>query len=100
MKYFLVEGTHTDNIPTGDEFLKILKEHQAYMSKFEEEGKLLLAGIKSAGGGGFVIIKCEDIEEAKAIDAGDPFAVYGLQTSKITEFDKVFAPEGTASWFD
>ena len=61
-----------------EEMQKILPRHLAYQKEMEAAGKLFLAGPLSddtgtaMSGGGLIIYRAENIEEARAIAANDP----------------------------
>jgi uncharacterized protein YciI len=86
MAYVMVEGVRTDKDLDQEQFLELLKGHEALMQEGVKSGKLLLAGPKVSSPGGYVILNVKNIEEAEAFFEKDPFKLAGVQQYNFTEF--------------
>lgn len=99
MRYFLLDGTFKEDRPQGADFKAALDAHHVYWKEFIDNGSVLLSGPKMLGSG-LVIIKCEDIADAEAICAADPFVTEGVQTYDIKEFKNFNGNACVKEWFD
>jgi uncharacterized protein YciI len=74
---------------TPEEMQKILPRHLSYQKEMEAAGKLFLAGPVSddtgtaMSGGGLIVYRAADIEEARTLAANDPMHKEGGRTFTI-----------------
>lgn len=98
MKFYLINGSFTENHPTGPAFKEALDAHHAYWAPFMQAGKVLLSGPK-AGGAGIVVFKCVENENVQDIINADPFVVRGVATFEAMEFKPFFKSPIADKWF-
>jgi uncharacterized protein YciI len=67
--------------------------HLAFLADLNAQGRILMSGRRVPPVGGVVIIRADDLEEAKAIMAEDPFAKAGVSVYEPYEF----TPSGGAA---
>lgn len=83
--FFIIEGiTNEECIMTEKEALASHAAHVAFVNKEIENGRVKLAGPKANGGGGFIILKAEDEEEAEKFIEADPSYISGAQKYNVT----------------
>lgn len=63
--------------------LETVKKHVQYLKNLDDLGKLVLCGPFTDYDGGMVILKCKNIEEARAIAESDPFIKEGYKTFEL-----------------
>ena len=98
MKFYIIDGTYSENCPQGPAFKEILDAHHSYWSSFICKDKVLVSG-PTVGGAGIVIVKAENDEEAKQIIDNDPFVTEGIATFTVTEFKPYYLISALAGWF-
>jgi len=97
----MVESVFRRPSPVGETELKrLIQEHQRYLDKGFAEGRILLSGPKTAGGGGVIILKSASAREVEAYFDGDPMKIAGVQDYKIVEFGLYDCQPETKSWFE
>jgi len=88
MKFFIIEGIFTDPCPVDKDTLeKSIKAHVAYLDKGFDDGTILVSGPKSAGGGGFIIMKAQSEDDVFDYFDNDPMRILGLQNYMVNEFN-------------
>ncbi|OBV28898.1 hypothetical protein BKN38_09085 [Helicobacter sp. CLO-3] len=83
---FVIDITYTAELPVIE---ANLQNHRAYLAKGYEAGFLLASGPKNPRVGGVIIGRFDDLAQAKAFAANDPFAIKNIATHTITEFSPV-----------
>ena len=96
MKYYMLEGSFTQNLPQPNALKTALDAHLAYLKTGFENGSILVSGPKVGAGGGVIVVKCEDIE---AFCKNDPLVQAGVQRYRITEFTLYNAQQYVKQWF-
>ena len=87
MAYFVVNASHRTPLPLPpNEVEAALPDHQAHIAKGLTDNRILFAGPKSAGKGGFILMKAETRQELDEYIAADPFCQKGIMDYEITEF--------------
>lgn len=87
MQYFIIEATHKKPLPVSqEEYDAILPGHKEFMQCGIKDGRLLMAGPKKSGGGGFIIMRAETKPDVEDFISTDPFFQYGIQHYQINEF--------------
>ncbi|WP_213990080.1 YciI family protein [Sodalis sp. dw_96] len=89
MNTYVVRMDH----PDGPEWNTFVMEHVLYLKKLIDEGKLIASGpLKGTPlRAGFLIFRTDQLEEVKALVAGDPFARENLIARlDIQEWDPLF----------
>jgi len=94
MKYYILEGTVVKALPEA-EMQEALAGHLAYLSAGVADGTILVSGPKITGGGGFMVMKTDDVD---AFCANDPFVKAGVQEYSIKEFHPEFQGD-SKTWF-
>ena len=72
------------------------EDHLAFLASLNEQGRILISGRRNPPVGGVVVIDAEDLEEAKAIMAEDPFAKAGVAKYQPYEFTPSSGPSRSA----
>lgn len=65
-------------------------EHMKYMADLKAAGKIRMAGRFTDGGGGFYILVCGTLEEAKGLADADPYHAHGLRGYVLREWQQTF----------
>ena len=60
--------------------------HLAWLAELNAQGRLLTSGRRVPPVGGVIVLRAENLEEAKAIMAEDPFASTGVAVYEPYEF--------------
>ena len=68
------------------------EEHLKFLAGLNEQGRILVSGRRNPTVGGVVIIDAENLEEAKAIMAEDPFAKADVAKYEPYEFTPSSGP--------
>jgi uncharacterized protein YciI len=66
--------------------------HLAFLADLNERGHILVSGRRNPPVGGVVVIDADDLEQAKAIMAEDPFAKAGVARYEPYEFTPSAGP--------
>ena len=66
--------------------------HLAFLAGLNEQGRILISGRRNPPVGGVVVIDADDLEQAKAIMAEDPFATSGVARYEPYEFNPSAGP--------
>jgi uncharacterized protein YciI len=75
-----------------DEVDKHREAHFAFLAGLNERGLILVSGRRNPPVGGLVVIDADDMEQAKAIMADDPFAKAGVAVYEAYEFTPSAGP--------
>jgi uncharacterized protein len=75
-----------------DEVDQVREAHLAFLAGLNAQGRILVSGRRNPPVGGVVIIDADDLEEAKAIMAQDPFASSGVAKYEPYEFTPSAGP--------
>lgn len=70
--------------------------HLAFLAGLNERGVVLVSGRRNPPVGGIIILDAEDLEQAKAIMADDPFATSGVARYEPYEFTPSMGPSLSA----
>ena len=92
---FLIDVAYMADLPTIEAHLA---EHRAYLAKGYEAGFLLASGPKTPRTGGMIIGRFTSREEAQAFANNDPFALKGVASHTIVEFDPVLYAQDIATF--
>ena len=66
--------------------------HLAFLAGLNEQGRILISGRRNPPVGGVIVIDAADLDEAKAIMAGDPYAKAGVAKYEPYEFSPSAGP--------
>jgi uncharacterized protein YciI len=80
---FVLDLTYTAPLDAVD---ALLPDHVAWLEEQYEKSCFLASGRKNPRDGGVILAVAEDRARIEEIVAGDPFAVGGVCTYRITEF--------------
>ncbi|QHA08201.1 hypothetical protein GQF42_37445 [Streptomyces broussonetiae] len=80
---FVLDVTYTAPPAAVD---ALLPDHVAWLQEQFDKGVFLAAGPKNPRDGGVILAVGEDRARIEEIIAGDPFAVAGVGTYRVTEF--------------
>jgi uncharacterized protein YciI len=80
---FVLDLTYTAPLDAVD---ALLPDHAAWLEEQYEKSFFLASGRKNPRDGGVILAVAEDRARIEEIVAGDPFAVGGVCTYRITEF--------------
>lgn len=72
--------------------------HRAYLKEGYEAGRLLYSGPLVPRTGGLVLARAENRAELESLCARDPYALAGVATHTILEFDPVLSQPVLSSW--
>ena len=88
MKYYLAQSIMSDPMPVPVEDVPsvYIPMHEKHLAGGIAAGMVLLAGPKTAGGGGLMIARAESREALDAFLARDPLVVNGLARFEVSEF--------------
>ena len=98
MKYFMVIGSFTEGVQRDAAFREVLKRHHAFTKKLMDEGKILFAGPRPAGGG-VLVMKGESLEEVEGWFEEDPFKTENINTYEFIEFICFDGQDFVMDWF-
>jgi len=79
-----------------DEVDLVREDHLAFLAGLNEQGRILVSGRRNPPVGGVVVIDADDLEQAKAIMADDPFAKSGVAKYEPYEFTPSAGPARSA----
>jgi len=99
VNYYILEGSFREGRPEGPAFQEALKAHHAYLAGGFQSGRILFSGPKAVGGGGVIVLKCDEGETPEAFCAADPFVTSGVQEYRITGFRMFKAQPEVEGWF-
>ena len=97
MKYYVLEGTFSKNLPEKVELQKTIDAHLEYLKFGFDDGSILMSGPKAGTGGGIIVVKCNDIEK---FCNDDPLVQAGIQEYRITEFKLYDCQNYLKNWFE
>lgn len=97
MKYYVLEGTFSKDLPEKNELQKAIDAHLEYLKTGFDDGSILVSGPKAGTGGGIIVVKCDDIEK---FCADDPLVKAGVQEYRITEFKLHDCQDYLRVWFE
>ncbi|MDQ0792718.1 YciI family protein [Streptomyces sp. B1I3] len=80
---FILELTYTAPVERVD---ALLPDHVAWLDTQYEAGVFIASGRKEPRDGGVILAAGDDRARIEAVAAGDPFAVHGVCSYRITEF--------------
>src|SRR5689334_8461499 len=63
-----------------------LPDHLAYLAELKAAGRLLLSGPATDRTGGFVLLRADSLDHARALAEGDPLVARGLDSYAISEW--------------
>jgi uncharacterized protein YciI len=63
-----------------------IRAHVTWLKTLEDQGRLELAGPFADGRGGMVIFRADNLAEAQALAASDPFVERGLRRLELREW--------------
>ncbi len=88
MEYFLAEAVYNTPLPCSQEDLKntLLPRHGAHIAAGAADGRVLLAGPKTGGGGGVLVLRGRSAAEVRAFLDADPLVTAGVQTFRVVPF--------------
>lgn len=99
MFYFVVSATYSDPLPVPThEVDALLPAHKEFIKRGVENGKVLCAGPKNSGLGGFIVVKDETREALEEYIATDPYFQKGILQFEITEFSPYDFPAYLEAW--
>ncbi|MDD4312513.1 MAG: YciI family protein [Eubacteriales bacterium] len=96
MKYYMLEGTFSEQLPDQAELQKAIDAHLAYLTLGFRDGSVLLSGPKVGAYGGIIVVKNDDIER---FCREDPLVKAGIQIYRVTEFSLYDAQAALKPWF-
>jgi len=64
--------------------------HHDFMARLKKEGKLVMGGKFTDGGGGCYIVKADNLTEARALADSDPYHKNGARSYTIREWETRF----------
>jgi uncharacterized protein YciI len=70
--------------------------HLAFLAGLNEQGRILISGRRNPPVGGVVVIDADDLDQATAIMAEDPFAKAGVARYEPYEFTPSAGPSRSA----
>lgn len=96
MKYYMLEGSFSENLPEQIELQKAIDAHLEYLHIGFNDGSILVSGPKVGSGGGIIVVKSDDIEK---FCNDDPLVKAGIQEYRITEFTLYNCQDYLKNWF-
>ena len=72
-----------------EEVAKVVAEHRAFLGKHYEAGTLVVSGPRATKTGGIVLARGKSAAEVAEIFKHDPYALHGVATHEVIEFDAV-----------
>ena len=87
MAYFVLSGFYCEPLPVPmAEVESLLVGHKEFIQRGISENRVLFAGPKMSGNGGFVIVKAETRAALEDYISTDPYFQKGILHFDITEF--------------
>jgi uncharacterized protein YciI len=87
MNYFIINAAHKKPLPVSQTVYEdLLPGHKEFIQRGIKDNRVLLAGPKNTGGGGFIIMRAETKSDAEDFISTDPFFQHGIQHYEINEF--------------
>lgn len=86
-QYYIYFSTPNEGVTR---VMQDVEPHLQHLYRLEREGKLVFSGPFADSddtdfpGGGMVVLRCENIEEARAIAEADPFHISGVRSYTVT----------------
>ena len=101
MPYFIVSASLRDPLPvTADEVEALLPGHKDFIMRGIKDGRVLFAGPKKSGGGGFIAVRAETKAALEDYISTDPWFQRGIQRYEITEFTPLDYQECLKTWIE
>jgi uncharacterized protein YciI len=101
MAYFIVSASLTDPLPVSKEDLTALEPgHKEFILRGVRDNRVLCAGPKKSGNGGFIVVKAETKASLEDYISTDPWFQKGIQRYDITEFTPYDWQEYLTPWMD
>ena len=99
MPHYVMENVLNNPLPCSVEEQKALvPAHKAFVAEWLNKGRVLAAGPRAAGGGGFIILRADSREELDEYIKTDPFIQKGINYYIINEFKPFDYPDSVAQW--
>ena len=99
MAYFIVSASLVDPLPVpAGEIEALLPGHKDFIQRGLCDGRVLCAGPKKSGNGGFIVVKAETKAVLEDYISTDPWFQKGVQRYEITEFMPVDCQEYLGAW--
>ena len=99
MAYFILSASYSDPLPmTAAEVEDLLPAHKEFIMRGVSAGKVLCAGPKKSGNGGFIIAKAVNRSAIEDYISTDPYFQKGILHFDITEFTPYDYPEYLNQW--
>jgi uncharacterized protein YciI len=101
MAYFVVSASLRDPLPVpAAEVEERLPEHKEFISRGIRDNRILCAGPKTSGNGGFIIIKAGSRAELEDFISTDPYFQHSIQHYDMTEFTPYDYQQYLEQWID
>lgn len=99
MAYFVVSASYCDPLAVKtSEAEALLPDHKAFIQKGVDAGRVLCAGPKRSGNGGFIIVNAETRAALEDYISTDPYFQKGILHFDITEFTPLDYPSYLSDW--
>lgn len=99
MAYFIVSASLRDPLPMPvAEVEALLPSHKDFILRGIKDNRVLCAGPKKSGNGGFIIVKAESRAALEDYISTDPYFQKGIQRYDISEFTPYDYQEYLAQW--
>lgn len=99
MTYFILSASYCDPLPMSlTEVEALLPAHKEFIQRGIIANRVLCAGPKKSGNGGFIIAKAENRAALEDYISTDPYFQKGILHFDITEFTPFDYPEYIESW--
>ena len=99
MKHFIVAGIFNDPVPVPQsEVDRLLEGHKQFIIGGVNAGRVLCAGPRTVGKGGFIILRAESREELDGFLSTDPYMQNGILHFEVTEFTPLDFQDRIADW--
>lgn len=97
--YFIVSASHNDPLPmTMAEVEALLPGHKEFVAQGLRAGRVLCAGPKTSGNGGFIVVKAATRSALEDYISTDPYFQKGVQHYDITEFTPLDYQDYLDAW--
>ncbi|SHI05763.1 Uncharacterized conserved protein YciI, contains a putative active-site phosphohistidine [Sporobacter termitidis DSM 10068] len=99
MVFFVLSASYCNPLPMAkSEVDALLPEHKEFILRGVRASKVLCAGPKKSGNGGFIIAKAETRSALEDYISTDPYFQKGILHFDITEFTPYDYPEYLSAW--
>ena len=96
MRYYVLEGSFTEDLPEQTVLQQAIDAHLAYLQTGFDDGSVLVSGPKAGAWGGIIVVKCDDSQK---FCQEDPLVKAGIQQYCITEFKLHDCQDYLKRWF-